>query len=117
VKVRAKFSIPGPGPDGEKPNLGVITAMRAAAVKLFADRDIAGKVDDWRTAIQDKMLPLLRAQERIEAATGAAIPEGMNAYLSEELMTGKIGARVGAAAQRNGGALDRRHEGVWRHAR
>lgn len=50
--------------------------------------------DRWRTAMQDRYLPLLRVQQAIEAQTGKSLPENMNPYLGEELMSGRIGARL-----------------------
>jgi len=53
---------------------------------------MADAFDKWRTAIQDRYLPLLKVQREIEAQTGRALPANMNPYLGEELMTGRIGA-------------------------
>lgn len=50
--------------------------------------------DRWRTAMQDRYLPLLRVQQAIEAQTGKSLPENLNPYLGEELMSGRIGARL-----------------------
>lgn len=50
--------------------------------------------DRWRTAMQDRYLPLLRVQQRIEAQLGRPLTEAENPYLGEELMTGRIGARL-----------------------
>lgn len=52
------------------------------------------RFDAFRKAMQDRYLPLLRTQEKIEAMTGRAVPESMNPYLGEELMSGRIGARL-----------------------
>lgn len=54
----------------------------------------AAAYDAFRKAMQDRYLPLMRTQEKIEAMTGQAIPEHMNPYLGEELMSGRIGARL-----------------------
>jgi len=53
---------------------------------------MADAFDKWRTAVQDRYLPLLKVQREIEAQTGRSLPFNMNPYLGEELMTGKIGA-------------------------
>lgn len=50
--------------------------------------------DRWRTAMQDRYLPLLRVQQAIEAQTGKSLPEDMNPYVGEELMSGRIGSRL-----------------------
>lgn len=51
-------------------------------------------IDLWRTRMQDRYLPLLRVQRQIERQTGASLPPSRNPYLAEELMTGRIGARL-----------------------
>lgn len=55
---------------------------------------IRERADAWRVKLQDRMLPLLRTQQRIEAQTGERLPEGVNPYLAEELMSGRVGARL-----------------------
>lgn len=52
------------------------------------------KIDRARVQVQDRFLPVLRAQEAIERATGQAIPEQMNAYLAEETFSGKVGRHL-----------------------
>lgn len=47
-----------------------------------------------RQKLQDKYLPLRRTQEAIEKARGAALDEGVNAYLAEELYHGRTGKRL-----------------------
>lgn len=55
---------------------------------------IRARTDQWRTKLQDRMLPLLRTQQRIEAQSGTRLPDGLNPYMAEELMTGKVGSRL-----------------------
>lgn len=55
---------------------------------------IIDRLDRWRTNLQDRMLPLLRAQQRVEAQSGIELDEAANPYLAEELMSGKVGARL-----------------------
>lgn len=55
---------------------------------------IRERLDVWRTNMQDRMLPLLRTQQRIELQSGKTLAEGMNPYLAEELMSGKVGAKL-----------------------
>lgn len=55
---------------------------------------IRNGLDKWRTRLQDRFLPLLRTQQRIELQSGRPLAESANAYLAEELMTGKVGARL-----------------------
>lgn len=50
--------------------------------------------DRFRTAMQDRYLPLLKVQREIERQTGRTLPNRLNPYLGEELMTGRIGARL-----------------------
>ena len=55
---------------------------------------IIDRLDGWRTNLQDRMLPLLRAQQRVEDQSGIELDEAANPYLAEELMSGKVGARL-----------------------
>ncbi|QUT04068.1 hypothetical protein KFK14_13015 [Sphingobium phenoxybenzoativorans] len=55
-------------------------------------------VDRWRTALQDRYLPLLRTQQTVEQQLGRPLTEAEDVYLSEELMSGRIGARLQALA-------------------
>ncbi|GAB5434810.1 MAG: hypothetical protein EpisKO_41800 [Epibacterium sp.] len=52
------------------------------------------QIDRARVQVQDRFLPVLRAQEAIERATGQAVPEQMNAYLAEETFSGKVGRHL-----------------------
>jgi hypothetical protein len=89
-----RFSIPGPGQPEDAHN-GVMASLRDGAMKLIGNGENMGeRVDEWRTRLQDRMLPLLRTQQRVELQTGNALPEALNPYLSEELMAGKVGARL-----------------------
>tara|TARA_R110000824_G_scaffold401790_1_gene616438 strand:- start:15152 stop:27736 length:12585 start_codon:yes stop_codon:yes gene_type:complete len=65
------------------------------ARSLIGNREaITDRLDVWRTNLQNRMLPLLRSQQRVELQTGETMPESMNPYLKEELMSGKVGARL-----------------------
>ena len=57
--------------------------------------------DSFRTAMQDRYLPLLRTQQTIEKQTGRNLPENLNPYLGEELMAGRIGSRLEALMEDN----------------
>lgn len=50
--------------------------------------------ETWRTGLQDRFLPLLKLQNAIEQDLGKKLDEAANPYLGEELMTGKIGAKL-----------------------
>ncbi len=50
--------------------------------------------EKWRTATQDRYLPLLKTQRLIEMVTGKPLPSEANPYMGEELMTGRIGSRL-----------------------
>ncbi|MBT8152913.1 hypothetical protein KMP13_03220 [Epibacterium ulvae] len=52
------------------------------------------KIDRARIIFQDRFLPVLRAQEAIERATGRPLPEGMQPYLAEETFSGKVGRHL-----------------------
>ncbi|HET7409588.1 MAG TPA: hypothetical protein VFJ13_05265, partial [Paracoccaceae bacterium] len=51
-------------------------------------------VDRVRIALQDRFLPVLRAQEAIMRASGKPLPEAQNAYLAEETFSGKVGRHL-----------------------
>ena len=55
---------------------------------------MADAFDRFRWAAQDRYLPLLKVQRDIELRTGAALPAEANPYIGEELMSGRIGARL-----------------------
>lgn len=59
----------------------------------------ADAFDKWRTAMQDRYLPLLKVQRQIEEQTGKSLPVSRNPYMGEELMTGRIGARLEKLAE------------------
>lgn len=50
--------------------------------------------DRWRRWSQDRYMPLLKVQREIEQQTGKALPNNLNPYLGEELMSGRIGAQL-----------------------
>lgn len=64
----------------------------AVATGVRAKVDAA--LDVFRTKMQDRYLPLLRVQQRVESATGKPLPLGANPYLREELMTGRMGNQL-----------------------
>lgn len=50
--------------------------------------------DRWRFAFQDRFVDLKRIQGEIAATLGRSLRAGENPYQAEELMTGKVGARM-----------------------
>jgi hypothetical protein len=58
----------------------------AAAAKDATDRA--------RIVFQDRFLPVLRAQQAVERASGAPLPLDQNAYLSETTFSGKVGRHL-----------------------
>lgn len=69
-----------------------------AIILAGSDPTWRGKMEtaynEFRRAAQDRYLPLLRVQRDIELRQGAPLPPEMNPYLGEELMAGRIGARL-----------------------
>lgn len=51
-------------------------------------------VDKARIRLQDRFLPVLRAQEAVMRATGAPLPADHNAYLTETTFSGKVGRHL-----------------------
>jgi hypothetical protein len=89
--------IGGRDPDGPGGGGARDSRIGDAASRLMASGTvdtIRDQVDVWRTRLQDRFLPLLRTQQRIEMQSGRPMPEGSDAYMAEELMTGKVGARL-----------------------
>lgn len=83
VQVTAKESIPE-----------TAEALAQAGTGPTWKEKMGDTFDRWRTAMQDRYLPLLRVQQEIEAQTGKSLPEDMNPYVGEELMSGRIGSRL-----------------------
>lgn len=84
----AKFSIP------ERDDLVALGGTEPTWKGKAADA-----FDRWRTAMQDRYLPLLKVQRQIEEQTGKPLPVSRNPYMGEELMTGRIGARLERLAE------------------
>lgn len=89
---------------------------------------------DWlnkaRIKIQDRFLPVLRAQEAVIAASGQPLPESHNAYIAKETFSGKVGRHLFEidedytkpiidvmAAGRDRAMLDPDEVGTWLYAR
>lgn len=52
------------------------------------------RIDRARIKIQDRFLPVLRAQQAIERATGSSLTDDQNAYLKETTFSGKVGRHL-----------------------
>ncbi|MGR3823704.1 MAG: LPD38 domain-containing protein [Salipiger marinus] len=52
---------------------------------------LADRVDRARVAIQDRFLPVLRAQQAVERAIGRPLGDEHNAYITETTFSGKVG--------------------------
>jgi hypothetical protein len=55
---------------------------------------LGDRMDLVRTRIQDRFLPVLRAQQVIEREMKGPIPEELNAYLAEEMYSGRAGYKL-----------------------
>ncbi|MBX3504398.1 MAG: hypothetical protein KF895_02890 [Parvibaculum sp.] len=89
------------GKDAFAPNRDVIDYLAETTLPLserlrnsFTPETIRETVDRWRTAFQDRFLPLLRAQQAIERQLGRKLGEIENPYLGEELSAGRKGAKL-----------------------
>ncbi len=60
---------------------------------------ISESMDRFRTAFQDRYLPMLRVQTAVERQIGRPLSEDQNPYLKEELSTGRKGAKLEALAE------------------
>ncbi|MBK8772703.1 MAG: hypothetical protein IPM06_20065 [Rhizobiales bacterium] len=85
-------------------------------------------VDRARVLLQDRMLPLRRAQAEIEKASRVKLPEDQNVYLTETTFSGKVGNHLGRIDQdftkpiidliaATKGDLDADTVGTWLYAR
>jgi hypothetical protein len=76
---------------------GILSKTQDATGALKAptkfDR-IGEAVDDIRIALQDRMLPGLRAEQAAEKVLGRPLTDEERPYLQEELMTGRVGAAL-----------------------
>lgn len=98
INKRSNPNTPTGGPDQFAESEGSLDS-RAAVVSLAgSDPTWKGKTavafDKFRTTMQDRYMPMLRTQRTIETMTGESLPNSMNPYLGEELMTGRIGSRL-----------------------
>jgi hypothetical protein len=81
------------------PSLGEVLAAHNLSLmdrlKMGASPAVIQETTDrWRTALQDKFLPLLRVQNAIETQFRRKLAEDENPYLTEELSTGRKGAKL-----------------------
>lgn len=87
-------------------------------------------IDKARIKVQDRFLPVLRAQEAIMRSTGQPLPAEHNAYITEETFSGKVGRHlfeidedytkkiIGIMAGGRGQpTLDPEYVGTWLYAR
>jgi hypothetical protein len=78
------------------PNPTVYAALHQAQ-KGFWHRLKSAAPDAWDTVrrkVQDKMLPLLRAQQSVETMIGSKLPDDFNAYQREELFSSRAGDKL-----------------------
>jgi hypothetical protein len=81
------------------PDRGVWDALTEGNARLFARlgnaKEASGdQIDRARIKLQDRMLPILRAQQAVERETGSKVTEKSNAYLAEETFSGKVGKHL-----------------------
>jgi GNAT superfamily N-acetyltransferase len=81
------------------PDRGVWDALTEGNARLFARlgnaKEASGdQIDRARIKLQDRMLPILRAQQAVERETGSKVSEKSNAYLAEETFSGKVGKHL-----------------------
>lgn len=70
-------------------NLDLMSRLKGAA----SPKAIGESMDRWRVGFQDRFLPVLRTQQRMEALLGRPLTEQENAYLKQEGMSGRIGSK------------------------
>jgi hypothetical protein len=84
-----------PGPlginDNAEPRL--VAPIRALLGADTADK-LGDALDHFRYTLQDRMLPVLRTQAKIERMLGRKLEDNENPYLAEELYHGRTGAAL-----------------------
>ncbi|MEM6624462.1 MAG: LPD38 domain-containing protein [Pseudomonadota bacterium] len=81
------------------PDRGVWNELITKQASIFDRLRGAGgalndKVDAARLAIQDRFLPVYRAQQGIERSIGAPLPDSLNAYQAETTFSGRAGRQL-----------------------
>ena len=101
VGQRDSMFISSPSNEAGKMNTAygsIVDASRANLVASAGTSPFTGKAADlfdrWRTAVQDRYLPLIRTVQKIEQQIGRPLSAEENPYIGEELMTGRIGSKI-----------------------
>jgi hypothetical protein len=85
---------------------GAVTRLTDAMRERLPSREAIGEhLDRWRTALQDRFLPVLRVEEKLAAAMERNLGLTERPYLAEELMTGRVGARLARLTDEHVGPL------------
>jgi hypothetical protein len=87
------------GPTPFIPDRRIWETLTAAGVPIWQRlRDLPGAasdaVDRVRFTIQDRFLPVLRAQEAVMRQTGRPLPKEQDAYVAETTFSGKVGRHL-----------------------
>lgn len=84
-----------------EPDQNILEALtdenRSAFERLRAATSMSAvraSYESWRLYWQDRFLPLLKAQLKVEARLGRKLDDATNVYQGEEVMTGRIGSRL-----------------------
>ncbi|MSU88071.1 hypothetical protein GE300_00390 [Rhodobacteraceae bacterium 2CG4] len=81
------------------PDRRVWEELRARNVALWSRLGNAGgavddHIDKARIKLQDRFLPVLRAQQAVMRATGASLPKNQDAHVAETTFSGKVGRHL-----------------------
>lgn len=91
---------------GEAVEQGPLFSIPNSPAIDFGRGKFGDRLDAWRTAMQDRMLPILRAQAAAERVAGRPLAEEEQPYLAEELMTGRVGAQLEKLEARYNGLFE-----------
>jgi len=100
---RIRPTPPGPPPPGplpvHVPDRVIWDELTRSGVSVFGrirgvGAAIYDNIDKARFNVQDRFLPVLRAQQAIEADTGRPVPNHLNAYATETTFSGKAGRHL-----------------------
>lgn len=65
---------------------------------LERDKTLIGRLaegyEDWRIAMQDRMLPVLRGEQAAARSLGRELQDEERPYQAEELMSGRVGSKI-----------------------
>ncbi len=94
---RGQADVPSEPVGAQEDYEGAQASLIPAAARVYTARWIRRMqpyTDNIRTYLQDKVLPVRRQEEAIEASTGVKLPEQLSVYMAEAIYHGRAGERL-----------------------